>query len=346
MRVLVTGATGRVGANLVRRLLATGADVTAMVMPGDPQAVKLDSLPDVSVAPASLTDQEAIDSACHGVTHVVHLAAQMVRGTTPVDRYYDINALGTLRLLEGVVRTGGVERFVLASTDGTYRPGDPPMVPFTEQTPQRPADYYGTAKLLGEVILRNHADQFDIPYAITRFATVLSPDEAAGAFTVASMRSLLGKAAQGRDSNVWQLFRDHPELPQILDRAAGNAPAETACALVGPDGAPWTWQLVDVRDLVEGVYLALTSPAAPGRAFNLAGSAPTSHTEGAAVVSELCGVPKLVVEMPLTWRLEMSIAAARETLGYQPQHDYRSMVTAGREPDRSDYVPAVVGEAA
>lgn len=341
MRVLVTGATGRVGANMVRRLLTAGAEVRAMVMPGDPQAAKLDALPEVEIAEGALTDQAAIDRACQGVTHVVHLAAQMVRGDTPVDEFFDVNALGTLRLLEGVVRAGGVERFVLTSTDGTYRPGDPPSVPLSEDTPQEPADYYGTSKLLGEVILRNHAAQFDIPFAITRFATVVSPEEAAGVFTLKTMRALVGKAALGRDANVWQLFRGHPDAAGVLHTAAADAADDTAAGLLGPDGSPWTLHLVDVRDAVEGVYLALTHPAAVGAAFNVTAAAPTPHDEGAAVVSELTGVPKLLVEMPMTWHLEMTVDKARDTLGYRPRHDYRRMVESGRSA-AGDYVPALV----
>jgi dTDP-L-rhamnose 4-epimerase len=340
MNVLVTGASGRVGANLVRRLLAAGVGVRAMVIPGDPQAAKLTSLSDVDIVAADLTDQAAIDAACCGVTHVVHLAAQLVRGDTPVDRYFDINAFGTLRLLEGVVRAGGVERFLLASTDGTYRPGDPPTVPLSEDTPQEPADYYGTAKLLGEVILRNHAAQYDIPFAMTRFATVLSPDEAAGVFTLSNLRALLGRASLGRDSNIWQLFRGRPDLAGILDRAAGDAADDTATALVGPDGAPWTMHLLDVRDAVEGLYLALTEPGALGRAFNIAAAAPTSHVDGAAVVAELTGVPSLTVELPVTWRLEMSVDAAREALGYRPRYDFRGMVTSALAGE--EFVPARV----
>ena len=329
---------------MVRRLLRAGAEVKAMVMPGDPQAAKLEALPEVEIAEASLTDQAAIDKACQGVTHVVHLAAQMVRGDTPVDRFFDINSLGALRLLEGVVRAGGVERFVLTSTDGTYRPGDPPSVPLSEDTPQEPADYYGTAKLLGEVILRNHAAQFDIPYAMTRFATVLSPEEAAGLFTLRSMRVLLGRAALGRDSNIWQLFRNHPNLAQILDAAAADAAEDAAVSLVGPDG-PWSMHLVDVRDAVEGVYLTLTESGALGRAFNITAAEPTTYDEGASVISETFGVPKLTVEMPITWRLEMTVDAARDTLGYRPKHDYRSMVAAARAADLGEtdgYIPALV----
>jgi UDP-glucose 4-epimerase len=314
---------------MVRRLVAEGHEVSAMVMPGDPQAAKLADLAPARIVEADLGDQAAVDAACSGATHVVHLAAQLVRGDTSVERFYDVNALGTLRLLEGMLRHGaGVERFVLISTDGTYRPGDPPAVPLTEDAPQEPAEYYGTSKLLGEVILRNHAAQYEIPFSIVRFATVVSPEEAADVFRLRHVRRLLARAHMERDTNIWQLFRGRPDPVPILEAAVGDAPDDTAVALAGPTGAPWSLHMVDVRDAVEGVYRALTEVGALGRAFNIAAAEPTSHDDGASIVSEVFGVPLLRVPMPMDWRLEVTIDRARQALGYAPRHDYRSMVEA------------------
>lgn len=344
MRVLVTGASGRVGANMVQRLVTSGADVKAMVMPGDPQAAKLAMFPQVQIVEADLGDQAAINAACEGVTHVVHLAAQLVRGDTPVDKFYDVNAFGTLRLLEGVVHAGAtIERFVLASSDGTYRPGDPPAIPLTEDVPQEPADYYGTAKLLGEIILRNHAAQFDIPFSMVRFATVVSPEEAANIFRLSFWRVVLRWQELGKDCHLWPLFEGKPNLLKIFDAAVGDAADETAVGLVGPGGMPWTLSMVDVRDAVEGVYRALTEPGALGGAFNIAAAEPTSHDEGASVVADTFGVPKLMVEMPMTFHLELSIDAARKALGYEPKHNYRSMIETARAATASaddGFIPA------
>ncbi|MEN3284530.1 MAG: hypothetical protein V7607_5670 [Solirubrobacteraceae bacterium] len=346
MRVLVSGAAGRVGANVVKRLVDAGVDVTAMVMPGDPQAAKLASLGDVRIVEADLGDQAMVDAACEGVTHVAHLAAQLIRGETPVDQFFDTNAFGTLRLLEGALRQGNLERFVLVSTDGTYRPGDPPAVPLHEDVPQQPADYYGTSKLLGEVILKNHADQFDIPFSIVRFATVVSPEEAVRLFRLGTWRSVLGRQKLGKDTNIWQLFRDQPDLVEILDAAVGDVPDNAVVGLMGPDGDPWTIHMVDVRDAAQGVFRAVTEPGgASGRAFNIAAPQPTSHEEGAAVLAEAYGVPKLMVELPLAWHLEVTVEAARDALGYEPQYDYRAMVetiTAGLSEADGSFIPARV----
>lgn len=330
MKVLVTGATGRVGANMVKRLIASGKEVIAMVMPGDPNADKLSTFSNLQVVEADLGDQATINTACADATHIVHLAAQLGRGDTPVDRYYDVNAFGTLRLLEGAVRAGlKIERFVLASSDGTYRPGDPPAIPLTEDVAQEPADYYGTSKLLGEIILRNHGAQFDIPYSIVRFATVVSPEEAANMFRVSFWRSLLAWQSLGRDTNLWQLFHRQPNLLKIYETAVSEAPPGTAAGLLGPDGNPWTLSMVDVRDAVEGVYRALTEPKALGSAFNIAAARPTSHDEGATVISETFRVPKLMVRMPMAHHLELSIDAAQRAIGYVPKYDFQAMVSTG-----------------
>ena len=345
MRILVTGAAGRVGANLVKRLVTAGMNVTAMVMPGDPQAAKLASLASVRIVEADLGSQASVDVACEGVTHVAHLAAQLVRGETPVDEFYDTNALGTLRVLEGALRRGaGVERFVLVSTDGTYRPGDPPAVPLTEDVHQEPAEYYGTSKLLGEVILRNHAAQYDIPFSIIRFATVVSPEEATNLFRLRSWREIFGRARLGKDSNIWQMFERRPNLSDMLEAAVGDAPANAAVEMIGPDGAPWRIHLLDVRDAVQGVYRALTEPAGgSGGAFNIAAAEPTSTREGASLLSEVFDVPKLAVEMPMTFRLELAIDAARRTLGYNPKYDFHSMIEAARKGSLAvddEFIPA------
>lgn len=100
-------------------------EVRALTLPSDPKIIdKLSTLPRLNIVTADLRDQDSLDVKCKGVTHVVHLAARLTRGTTPVDRSCDVNSLGTLRPLEASVRAGTAERLVLASSDSAYRPGD------------------------------------------------------------------------------------------------------------------------------------------------------------------------------------------------------------------------------
>lgn len=341
--VLVTGAAGRVGANVCRRLSASGRPVRAMIIPSDPLAVKLQGMPGVEIVEADLGDQAALNRAVEGCSAVIHLAAQLVRGTTPVDRFFDVNAFGTLRLLEAVVQAGGdFDRFVLASTDGTYRPGQPPERPLTEQSPQVPADYYGTSKLLGEIILRNAAAQYDLPFAIVRFATVLSPEESLTKFRYDFLMGVLRRATLGRDTNIWHLFQGHSDMADVLRRSVDDPTSNPAVAVCGPDGSPWTVHMVDVRDVVQGVQLALTHPQALGKTYNIAGPTPTRFSDGAHAVASALNLPLHEICLPVDWHLEMDISLAHADLGYQPEWDFAATVTSAASGDLNDLIPASI----
>lgn len=343
MKVLVTGVTGRVGANVAAELLKKGWDVRGLVVPGDPQKKKLDRLPNVEIVEASLTDQEGVNRAVDGVTHIVHLAAQLIRGTTPVDTFYDINALGTLRLLEAFVRGGQpMGRFVLASTDGTYCPTDPPEMPLKETTPQQPADYYGAGKLLGEVILRNHAKQYDIPFSIVRFSTVVSPEEAQNLFRFNFVNGLLSLETKGKDSHIWPMFENgRTGMAETVRQVVGDkADLNPAIDLIDADGKSWALHLGDVRDIAQGVVLALEHPNALGEAFNIAGPPAESFTDCAKAVAAKFDLPLFTVTLPYNWQLIMDINKAESMLGFAPRWTYQDMLDTNI--DEAGVLPARV----
>lgn len=330
MTILVTGATGRLGANVVHRLAAIGMDVRALVRPGAMRLDKIARNSAVQIVEGDLSSQESLDRACRGVSHVVHLAAQMVRGTTPVDQFYDVNTVSTVRLLEAVVRNNSeIDCFTLASTDSVYRPGDPPGIPLDESMDVSPADYYGTSKLLSETVLENRACQFSIPYTILRFGTILSPEEADTVYRLGFLRGWLRtQQSLGRESTLWPLFTDQPDLADLVDEAINDAPDKSALGIVGP-GGPWTLSVVDVRDAAEAICRSITEPTAVGGTFNIAGRKPVSSLEGSSIVSEIFDVDRCVVELPFTWRMEMSVELARKRLGFEATYSYRDTVLAG-----------------
>lgn len=332
MKVLVTGATGRVGRNVVSRLASEGTAIRALVRRGSSRLEDISSFPTVEIFEGSLLDQESVNDACKGVTHVIHLAAQIALGDHPVDQFYETNSFSTLRLLEGVLRFGDdPQQFVFASTDSTYRPGRPPEVPLLETTKQNPSDYYGTSKLLSEIILRNRSEQFDLPFTILRFSSIIRPMEADRMYRLGFIKSWIrSNQKAGRRSTLWPLFHGKGDVAQFVDKVVGDAPDETAVGLNGPEG-PWTLSMVDVRDAAESVCQSIKESGALRQAFNISAARATTSEEGAAAVSDAYGVEKIMVDLPFRWQLELNIDKARKMLHYDPMYDYRGTVLSGLE---------------
>jgi nucleoside-diphosphate-sugar epimerase len=153
-KVLVTGAAGLVGANLVRRLIADGHEVRAMVLAGANNR-GVDGLP-VEVVVGDLRDRAAVDRAVRGCARVFHVGAK-VSTTAPTARecreIWDTNVVGTRHVMRSALEHG-VARVVLTGSfsaigfdpDDPSRPSDEtmPFFPFTEWLP------YARTKILAE----------------------------------------------------------------------------------------------------------------------------------------------------------------------------------------------------
>jgi uncharacterized protein YbjT (DUF2867 family) len=110
--LLLTGATGLVGAAVLRGLVAEGAQVRCLVR--DPRRLGAQRVR-VQIALGDLTDPPSFRNALRGVHTVVHLAASIrdqARGSIE-----ELNGIATWRMVEAAERSG-VERFVFFSALG------------------------------------------------------------------------------------------------------------------------------------------------------------------------------------------------------------------------------------
>jgi len=123
MKVLVLGATGQLGSNLVRALLAKGHQVRALVRPAS-KAPTLRELP-LKRVNGDLNDAESLVRACDGVQVVYHAAGYYPTETLPAKTAVTL-ALGETRKVLDAIRRASVERLVFASaltTIGFPSPG-------------------------------------------------------------------------------------------------------------------------------------------------------------------------------------------------------------------------------
>ena len=116
MQVLVTGATGFVGANVARLLLADGYRVRVLARPSS-SLKALESCP-VEVRRGDILEPRSLHSAVKGCGLVFHVAADYRLWAPDPGEIYRVNVDGTRNVLE-VCAHAGVERVVYTSSAGT-----------------------------------------------------------------------------------------------------------------------------------------------------------------------------------------------------------------------------------
>ncbi len=161
--VLVTGGSGYFGGILVDRALAQGDVVRIFDV----------NPPDAHEGPAEylagdVRDRAALARACEGADVVLHNVAQV-----PLARdralFRSVNVVGTANVLLAA-RDAGVRKVVHTSSSAVF--GIPEANPVTEDTPCRPLEAYGRAKLEAEVLCREAVDA-GLDVTIVRPRTIL-----------------------------------------------------------------------------------------------------------------------------------------------------------------------------
>src|SRR5256886_12231699 len=143
--ILVPGGSGYFGGVLAGGAVANGDRVG--VSDVNPPAASAAS---VEFVQGDVRDRDAVRTACDGVDVVLHNVAQV-----PLARdrelFWSVNVVGTANLLVAA-RDAGVGKVVHTSSSAVF--GIPDSNPVTEETPCRPLESYGKAKLEAEVLCR------------------------------------------------------------------------------------------------------------------------------------------------------------------------------------------------
>ena len=154
MKILITGAAGQDAWYLSKLLLAKGFQVFGAVRP----AGRLGEVyPGVERIACDVTDSAAVARVVETIrpAEIYHLAAQTHVGQSFANpaSAFEVNALGTLHVLEAVRRYGG--KVYQASTSELFGQGEPP---FDEQSAMKPCSPYGIAKLAAHEMVRHYRE--------------------------------------------------------------------------------------------------------------------------------------------------------------------------------------------
>lgn len=241
MKVVVTGADGFVGRYLVDRLLAGEHEVVAGHHPAGHGAMANERARSVSL---DVTDDASVRAAlAGGFDAVVHLAAvaSVRQANDSPGRAWEVNAAGTARLLDGVLRSGATDPVVLVvSTGEVYGAGEANVEPRprVETDPLRPRSPYAASKAAAELAALEAHRRAGLRVVVARAFPHTGPGQTTQYVAPAFAARLLEAKRDGR--------------PAV--RVGNLAPVR---------------DLLDVRD-VAAAYVALLTSGEPGEIYNVA----------------------------------------------------------------------------
>ncbi len=312
MRILVTGITGRIGANLAADLLKRGHQIRGLVWERDERVAKLKDL-DVELEYGTITNADDALRATDGVDAVYHLAAAFQGGGPFSDEeYLEINVRGTFNMLEAARAHGRVRHFIHASTDAVYGGHQVDQsggeLISEDDAPRRPASWYALSKHQAEEVCHGYHRIHSFPVTMMRFAWAHAADE------ILRQRYFYLSLMKQRYPELEQLWDGDERLVLLRDREGNSCKAH----------------MVDVRDVVHGLVCALDKPEAFGEVFNLAAPRAFTWEEVVPHLGQALEIPW--VEASLSGpaiHYELDISKARKTIGYKPKYDMLRMIDDG-----------------
>ncbi len=298
--VLVTGASGFVGREVIEALRKTPLKITGMG--------RTDPKLDIPMLLCDITDEKELARSLRGAhfDYIIHLAS--LPGDTGNPRQMvDVNVNGCQNLLE-FARESAVLRFVLASSISAYEwyPATPfrapDYLPVDENHPCRPRDIYSTTKRMQELMALTYYHQYKVPTTVLRLTAVIGPRGKGGG---RGWRAIAEQLREGKEV----------EIPHFS--------AEEMC------------HYVDIRDVARLAVTSCEHPGAVGEIFNCCGPQAVTGSEFAAAVGEV--FPGVRAKFGFPWsmaqggRISFDMSKARTLLGFTPRYDLRASLAYLKE---------------
>ena len=296
MRILVTGAAGFIGSNLVDRLLEDDHEVVGI---DNLSRGTRANLPDselgagrgFSFIEGDVTDHRLIEQVADADVEVIcHLAAQIDVRVSVQDPIEDarLNVLGTINVLEAA-RKAGVRKVVFTSSGGSIY-GEPKKMPVDETAPVNPLSPYAASKVSGETYLGMYHTLYGLETTALALSNVYGPrqDPHGEAGVVAIFGNALLRGRQATIFGDGSAVRDYVFVDDVTDAFA---------RAVGDLGDGRRFNIgTGVGTTVRELHTAVAAVA----------EAPDDPVLGAARLGELQAII-------------LNVNAARDQLGWMPQ---------------------------
>ena len=321
-RILVTGATGKVGRAFLNRLLEAPLydhfQVRALC-----HNRLLEASDRVEVVLGAIEERAVVADIMRDVTHVLHLATSK---ETP-DTIMDVAIKGMFWLLEECRTSPTFCQFILVGGDaGMGHFVYPQPIPVTEtQAHSAYPGCYALSKVLEEVMLDQYYIQYDLSGCCLRAPWIMEKDD------------LKYTLSFGDDVFGGPRWRDlvGPTQADAYQRA------QMIPLMLGADGKPMKRNFVHVEDLVSAILAAIDHPSARQQLFNICMDEPIDYGELAAYLHRMRGLPSVEIATPhySTW---LDNAKAKFLLDWRPQYDLPKMIDSAWDYQRAPDDPRII----
>ena len=321
-RILVTGATGKVGSHFIRRVF-NAKDVRDVTIRALCHNRCLEPHDRLEIIKGDISDREVVRAAMTGITHVVHCATCKEMEESVMD----VTVKGLFWILEECRLSKSFRQFILIGGDAAVGHFFYPHAnPITEQ--QKHSAYpgcYALSKVLEEVMLEQYFVQYDLSGCCLRAPWIMEKDDFK--YTLSFGNDVFGG----------------PRWNDLVDPAAANKYYESGAVplMLDPNRAPVKRNFVHVSDLVEAMVLALDHPKARQQTFNICMDEPVDYRQVADYLYQSRGIPSVEIKTPF-WSTWLDNAKAKFMLGWRPVYDLQRLIEEAWSFQRSESDPRKV----
>jgi UDP-glucose 4-epimerase len=225
MHVLITGGAGFIGSHTAERLLELGARVRVL---DNLSSGKIANLPQsearLDIRQGDVRDAQAVEQAMDGVSHVLHLAAQVSVAASLADPVGSgaTNVGGFLQVLD-CARRRSVRRFVYASSSAVY--GTVAEALTTESTPARPISPYGLEKKIDDMYAALYRQVYGTSCAGLRYFNVFGTRQDASSPYSGVISLFMRALREGEPLGIYGDGQQTRDFIDVRDVARANARA-------------------------------------------------------------------------------------------------------------------------
>jgi UDP-glucose 4-epimerase len=304
MKVLITGASGRVGSNLIAEGRARGWELR-LLQRGATAPLPVDG-EGIEVVQGSVTNPVDVRSAVADVDAVCHLAALM----PPFENaeLFETNVRGTFNVLDAATASSERPRLIFASTDATYGTGYGERAypdSIDESVVPEPTNFYGATKVACERLIDDYCRLNGLDYLILRYCWVFRAREVLELFSL----------------ETWSEFMKEKDRSEL----AGLDP-EPVPVLYDADGNPFSDHVVDARDAARATAMAVEEAPVSGEVINICGPAAFRYVDVSPRVADALGRPSVEIQLPAFHAYALSTDKAERLLGFRGSFDILAMV--------------------